>query len=125
MNQEEFKNLSIEVINSNTKAFIEMIELIDTPFQKEIIEFSKTNKNVFDFFVMLVLTSYSLTAFNGTKTVRKDTRTKIQELVVAHPILKECLSSYLQLVKVIDINPSLSPKDAIKSQKNLEEILLS
>ncbi len=125
MNEKTFNNLAIDIINNNTKCFIEVIESSDFLKKKEIIEFSEKNKNIFNTFVMIVLSAYSLSSFVYEHNQVKEIKAKLNKLIIKHPVLKEYLASYLELVKVTDINPLLNNEEALAAQNQLEDILLN
>ncbi len=111
-----------DIVHENTEIFLESVDIFNPTKSNEIKEFIKSNEEVFEAFISLVLSIYVSVAFSNLKGKIKEQKAELYEVMEVFPILKNCLPIYSELLDLQMLNPKLSKEEAVFKQQEISAL---
>lgn len=111
-----------DIVQENTEIFLESVDILNPTKSNEIKEFIKSNEEVFEAFISLVLSIYVSVAFSNLKGKIKEQKAELYEVMDVFPILKNCLPIYSELLDLQMLNPKLSKEEAAFKQQEISAL---
>lgn len=111
-----------DIVHENTEIFLESVDILNPTKSNEIKEFIKSNEEVFEAFISLVLSIYVSVAFSNLKGKIKEQKAELYEVMEVFPILKNCLPIYSELLDLQMLNPKLSKEEAAFKQQEISAL---
>lgn len=111
-----------DIVHENTEIFLESVDILNPTKSNEIKEFIKSNEEVFEAFISLVLSIYVSVAFSNLKGKIKEQKAELYEVMEVFPILKNCLPIYSELLDLQMLNPKLSKEEAVFKQQEISAL---
>ncbi len=111
-----------DIVHENTEIFLESVDILNPTKSNEIKEFIKSNEEVFEAFISLVLSIYVSVAFSNLKGKIKEQKAELYEVMEVFPILKNCLPIYSELLDLQMLNPKLSKEEVVFKQQEISAL---